>query len=629
MEWRDLTFSVGDKELLNGVTGILEPGRVTGVMGPSGSGKTTLLNILSGRQRTHGKSRTSGGSQKVVLKGEVSMGGRVVKPSHIRSSVAYVFQENSLPEMETPRELLSFSAYLRLPREVTTAERQARVKAVLAQLHLESCADTVVGSVMKRGISGGEQKRTTVGVELIWGPRMIFLDEPLSGLDAWNAHSLVSSLKLLAASGVSVLMTVHQPSSEIFQEIDDLLVLHEGSVAYCGPTSRLTTHFEGLGFACPPKFNPADYLMFTILGQPVEAVGRIKASWNCSASQAQVLVRINTAEVAHDFPHSGESSCESSEVSTEDDGEPSPQRPTRNCLEALRALLGREFRRVGRDRRNILVQWLTSVFVALAYGWLFMNAGRQQLSEDKAPNCRNDDFDKDTCGAYTQVHITVLSIVACNTMMVSISVAITVLHLERHVFLRERAGGYYTTLPYFLVKTFMEVPFTLIGSMITLLSMYWLVGLHGNLIVLVLENTLMSMASSSMTYCFSALADNIEQAQAYSLVPQILQLIFSGLLVPNTLIPGSLAWLKWCTPLYYGVQLMLATEFSDVFAADHACRSANLYCPGVQQQLTVVKLTNLKEGSFLWPNLTMCVLLMVGLRGLAALILARRTRYVI
>ncbi|EER00181.1 ATP-binding cassette transporter, putative, partial [Perkinsus marinus ATCC 50983] len=203
LEWTHLTFAVGDKKILNDCSGTLRPGELTAVLGPSGSGKSTLMNVLGGRQGLKGPGRS--------FKGAVSLNGRVEDPVHFRNRIAYVMQDDTLVATSTPKEILEFSANLRLHNQ-SKEEVNELVSNLLDSLKLTNCEDTVVGNEIIKGISGGERKRTSVGVELITKPEMIFLDEPLTGLDSYAATTTVKVLKDLAANGVPVMITVHQPS---------------------------------------------------------------------------------------------------------------------------------------------------------------------------------------------------------------------------------------------------------------------------------------------------------------------------------------------------------------------------------------------------------------------------------
>jgi ABC-type multidrug transport system ATPase subunit len=219
--WSDVGFSVGDKQILQSCTGQCRPGTLTAIVGPSGAGKTTLLNVLAGRlPATHGG---------------VTLGSTDISRSDCAREIAYVTQEDSLFAHTTPREAMAFSARLRLPRHMADAEKLLRAEKMVELLGLQSCADTYVGSEMHRGISGGEKKRTSIGVELVTNPMLLLLDEPTSGLDSFAAVTVVRSLKALAQSGCGVLCTIHQPSSEVFALFDHVLLMGAGTQMYNGP----------------------------------------------------------------------------------------------------------------------------------------------------------------------------------------------------------------------------------------------------------------------------------------------------------------------------------------------------------------------------------------------------------
>lgn len=126
----------------------------------------------------------------------------------------------------TVEETLFYAAELRLPSTMTSAEKKERVEEVITKLGLVRCRKTIIGDPMKRGISGGERKRVAVAIELLTRPRLLFLDEPTSGLDSVTAASLCGLLRDLAHSGqCTVITTIHQPQSKIFNMFDDLILL--------------------------------------------------------------------------------------------------------------------------------------------------------------------------------------------------------------------------------------------------------------------------------------------------------------------------------------------------------------------------------------------------------------------
>jgi len=216
-------------------------------MGPSGAGKSSLLNILSGRLST--------GDGKII-EGDVFVHGKKINPVKEKSRIAYVMQEDALFQTQTPREAFEFSAALRLGKGVSKKERDELVQKLLDDLGLQSCADTMIGSVLIPGISGGEKKRTAIGVELISNPDLLFLDEPTSGLDSYAAFRVVKILKELSSKGKTVVCTIHQPSSEVFDIFDSTYLLAKGQVVYNGKVNSMTAHFKTLGYSCPNIITP-------------------------------------------------------------------------------------------------------------------------------------------------------------------------------------------------------------------------------------------------------------------------------------------------------------------------------------------------------------------------------------
>ena len=224
------------KPILKGLTGRFRPGKLTAIMGASGAGKTTLLKAIAGE------------AAEGVLTGDVRINGAPVDTDTVRRQSGFVFQDDLIMSTMTVREAILFSARLRLPRSCALQEKERRVDEVIRLLHLEPCADALIGSALsKGGISGGEKKRVAIGMELITNPSILFLDEPTTGLDTYTAYSVVSTLHNLAVSGRTVVATIHQPSSDIFHLFNDLMVLAQGHLVYQGPAANVVSFAAGLG----------------------------------------------------------------------------------------------------------------------------------------------------------------------------------------------------------------------------------------------------------------------------------------------------------------------------------------------------------------------------------------------
>ena len=213
-----------------------------------GAGKTTLLNYLSGKDP----------SKNLEKHGEVLINGIDRDKLNYKKYVAYVQQDDVLSQCLTVRECLEFAAKMKLNPSV---DIKKRVDMVIEGLKLEKAANTKIGGSLVKGVSGGERKRTSIGVELITDPNMIFLDEPTTGLDSFTASTIVQVLHDLASTGRTVMCTIHQPNSETFESFDQLMLLAAGRVIYHNKARLATKYFKSIGYPCPPLTNPADHFM--------------------------------------------------------------------------------------------------------------------------------------------------------------------------------------------------------------------------------------------------------------------------------------------------------------------------------------------------------------------------------
>ena len=241
------------KIILNNLTGYFCHGRLTAIMGPSGAGKTSLMEIISGQSKSG------------IVTGNLFLNGNLSDINAIKKRAGFVFQDDVILNTMTVKEALYMSALLRLPENISNEEKMNRVNEMISILHLENCKDTIVGDSLTKGISGGERKRLSVGMEMIINPSIIFLDEPTSGLDTYTAYSLISNLKDLTTTGRTVVSTIHQPSSEILQLFDDLILLNHGKIVYQGEVNNLVPYFSNIGYKCPEYTNPSDYIFMNIL----------------------------------------------------------------------------------------------------------------------------------------------------------------------------------------------------------------------------------------------------------------------------------------------------------------------------------------------------------------------------
>ena len=169
-------------------------------------------------------------------------------------------QDDLIVSTFSPREVFTFVANLRLPSK-SEGEKIYLVNNLIDTLGLNECADTRIGDSMSKGISGGERRRTSIGIDLITNPSLIFLDEPTTGLDSVTALNLIKLLNGLAESGKTVVSTIHQPSSELFSLFDKIILMVDGHVIYHDDAKKSINYFKKIGMPIPLHSNPVEHYM--------------------------------------------------------------------------------------------------------------------------------------------------------------------------------------------------------------------------------------------------------------------------------------------------------------------------------------------------------------------------------
>ena len=151
---------------------------------------------------------------------------------------------------------------------------------------MKKCENSKIGFPDRgiKGISGGERRRLSFASEILTNPSILFCDEPTSGLDSFMATSIVESMKNLAQNGKTIIFTIHQPSSELFEIFDKICLLSEGRLAFLGDKEKAFDFFQSQGFVCPPKYNPADYFIKTLAISPFDrnnCISRVTVRKTC------------------------------------------------------------------------------------------------------------------------------------------------------------------------------------------------------------------------------------------------------------------------------------------------------------------------------------------------------------
>ncbi|OXB77951.1 UNVERIFIED_CONTAM: hypothetical protein H355_003174 [Colinus virginianus] len=241
------------RQILKDVSFHIESGQIMGILGNSGSGKTTLLDAISGRLE-----------HKNNFFGEVYVNGRQLKKEQFRDCFSYVPQNDALLSFLTIEESLTYTALLAL-QKCSNNFIKKKVDAVMAELSLSHIANKIIGSQIYIGISGGERRRVSIAAQLLQDPKVMLLDEPTTGLDCLTANQIVSLLVELAHRDRIVIITIHQPRSELFRLFDKIAIMSFGEMVFCGNPMEMITFFSNCGYSCPEQSNPFDFYAFFLL----------------------------------------------------------------------------------------------------------------------------------------------------------------------------------------------------------------------------------------------------------------------------------------------------------------------------------------------------------------------------
>lgn len=251
-----MTLKKGGKCILEDVSGEFGGKSMVAIMGPSGGGKTTFMNALCGR------------APYADIGGKVWINGVEGGIDQTPTLIGYVPQEDIMFDNLTVYQNLYYSAMLRLPTDMAYQQKLRIIEDVLLVLDLDHIKNTVVGNPEKRGISGGQKKRVNIGLELVAYPRVLFLDEPTTGLDSSASGQVAKCLARLRALGMTVICVIHQPRFSVFRTFNDVLLLGKGGrTVYIGPTGEIQEYMMRLGFSLPPGENVADWFIDVVCGQ--------------------------------------------------------------------------------------------------------------------------------------------------------------------------------------------------------------------------------------------------------------------------------------------------------------------------------------------------------------------------
>lgn len=551
------------KEILHNVGGIFKYG-MNAILGPTGSGKTTLLDILSGRKRPHRES------------GPILIDGRK-QPRNFKLIAGYVKQDDVLMGTLTVRECLTFSATLRLPSCLSSAMKKRRVEDTLQELSLSRCANSKIGTEYVRGVSGGERKRTSIGMELIVSPNILFLDEPTTGLDGSTAMAVMALLHRLSRRGRTIVFSIHQPRFNIFKKFDRLMLLGDGRCLYHGPAAESLIFFQSIGYCCERHNNPPDFFLDVINGDVPGSPVFKRRNANREATQSREERKTIVMRLFNQFRTSFWAISLTQELderlsihreicgsdSSTETAFPTniPTKFPTSFHRQLECLSKRTVLNLVRNPLLTLTQTMVSLVIAVAIGVIYW-----QLNSDAVDGLQNRH------GAFF-----FLAICLCFSNLSSMEVFIR----DLVIFVHESTSGYYRVSAYFFSKVFCDViPMRIIPTTVVTIITYFMIGLESEIykfLIYYLTLLLASMAFTSVGYFVGSLVRTFGIANLLLGALFFVMMFFAGLLINLSSMSGWISWMKNLSIVHFTVNALLINEIKNkTFIASDSSRSFDI-----------------------------------------------------
>ncbi|CAJ2678127.1 unnamed protein product [Trifolium pratense] len=439
--WVNTISSNGSKSILQGLTGYAKPGQLLVIMGPSGCGKSTLLDTLAGRLSSSARQT-----------GEILINGHKQELSYGTS--AYVTQDDILLATLTVGEAVYYSAQLQLPDTMSKEEKKERADLTIKEMGLQDAINTRIGGWGVKGISGGQKRRVSICIEIITHPRLLFLDEPTSGLDSAASYYVmkrIATLDLRDGIQRTIITSIHQPSTEVFQLFHNLCLLSSGRTVYFGPVSAACEFFSSNNSPCPSLQSPSDHFVNTI-NKDFEQDPEKGLGGGLSTEEAiHILVKsYDSSQISHQVQK------ELSEIKKRVSHTIEKKRHADFLTQCL-ILTRRSFVNMHREAGYYWLRLLIYGVLALSLGTMFFHIGSSNES--------------------IQARASLLVFVVTFVTFVTVAGFPSFVE-DMKVFERERLSGHYGVTAFTIGNTLSSIPFLLLMSLIPGTLVYYLVGLH-------------------------------------------------------------------------------------------------------------------------------------------------------
>eukprot|EP00884_Botryococcus_braunii_P019076 jgi/Botrbrau1/5852/Bobra.0366s0033.1 len=520
-------------ELLKGISAFVAPGVLTALMGGSGAGKTTLMDVIAGR-KTVGE-----------ITGEILVNGYPKDQKTWSRVVGYVEQTDIHTGQVTIWESLLFSARLRLPTFVSLETTHSFITDVMEMVELEPLKDRLVFT-----LSLEQRKRLTIAVELVANPSVLFMDEPTSGLDARSASVVMKSVKNVSQNGRTVMVTIHQPSTEIFEAFDALLLMQRGGkLIYFGSlgleSCDLIGYFEAIPgvTAIAPGENPATWMLEVTGGTNI-------------TSRRQHGSHVEFDECYKESDLGRENNILGEELIAHCKAEKKPlsfaQEHATTSWTQFVVLFWKYWLAYWRAPTYNLSRMVLTLLLCLFYGSLYFGQGHIPKSGATIGNVQN-------------VMGIIYSSVSYQGMFNLVTV-MPVVASERLVLYRERAASMYGTFPYVMALGWVEVPYILAQTALFVPVAYFMVGFQANatsffiyFFTFFLSTTLFTFFGQLLVY----LTPSIALAGLFGGGINLMWTIFNGFMLPYPQFPIYWKWVNRLSPTTWTIYVLVVEQLGN------------------------------------------------------------------
>ncbi|XP_042500566.1 pleiotropic drug resistance protein 2-like [Macadamia integrifolia] len=517
-------------QLLKDVSGAFRPGILTALVGVSGAGKTTLMDVLAGRK--------TGG----YIEGSISISGFPKNQATFARVSGYCEQSDIHSPRVTVYESLLFSAWLRLAPEVKKETRKMFVDEVMELVELNPLRNAIVGLPGVDGLSTEQRKRLTIAVELVANPSIIFMDEPTSGLDARAAAIVMRTVRNTVDTGRTVVCTIHQPSIDIFEAFDDLLLMKKGGqVIYAGAlghrSHELIEYFESISSVPKIKdgYNPATW-MLEVTTASVEAqlgldFAEVYANSTLYQRNQELIKEQSTpAQGAQDLYF--------------------PTKYSQTFTTQCKACFWKQYWSYWRNPQYNAVRFFMTAAIGILFGVIFWDKGEKMSKQ------------QDLLNLLGAMYAAVFFLGATNASAVQSVVAI-----ERTVFYRERAAGMYSELPYAFSQVAIETVYISIQTLLYTLLLYSMIGFQWQATKFLCFYYFILMSFIYFTMYGMMVVALTPGHQVAAIVMSFfvnLWNLFSGFLIPRPQIPIWWRWYYWASPVSWTLYGIVVSQVGDI-----------------------------------------------------------------